>query len=501
MDRRELERAVGAVIVPAVGPAGAHVEARPAAAYLRRHPPAGVIACGDAGEDPRPLLEAVAADLEACGERRGFVACALEQGAGQHFTDATRLPPPLALAAAAAGVRGGERRGLARVRAAGALASREARARGVDLALAPFVDLEAPGVAASADVRGFGDEPGRVPARASAFLEGLVTATVAGCALRIAPGLLRPTGGKAGSAAGIEALDLEPYSALVGAGVAAVRVGGFDLDARSLADLPVEALLRVAVEEGIRRGLGFDGVVLARARDGAAAERTLRPNALRVACGCDGLLGPPDPAAVARELVDAVEAGDLPAERLEIAAGRMRALRERLTEQAHVAPSVDAAEGRRFAAAVADAALCLSVPRWAWKPGRPCEVLAPLHQSRDLEARAGLERLRRALAGSPRPAGVVLPVVSATRDGSRDPGSSPGQLEEIEAKIASLRSLGWKVALVWLASPRTLPAAWWGRPDLPVLVAFAPTPPLLEAVERWLRGRSRAGGSLPCALG
>jgi hypothetical protein len=128
-------------------------------------------------------------------------------------------------------------------------------------------------------------------------------------------------------------------------------------------------------------------------------------------------------------------------------------------------------------------------------------VLAPLHQAHGLEARSGLERLRRALAGSPRPAGVVLPVVGELRaDGGRH-GPSRAELAEVDAKVASLRTLGWKVGLVWLASPRALPAAWWSRRDLPVLVAFAPTPPMLEAVERWLRGRSRAGGSLPCALG
>jgi hypothetical protein len=255
------------------------------------------------------------------------------------------------------------------------------------------------------------------------------------------------------------------------------------------------------VEDLLRGRLGFDGAVLADAPDAAALRRWPRAHVRALTAGCDGLLCPSDPQATARELLEAVEAGALPLGRLAVAAGRMRALRDRLTPQVRGAPSAGAVDGARFAAEAADAALCLSTRRWAWRRGRPCEVLAPLHPARSQEARAGIERLRRALAGSARPAGVVLPVVGAGEAGGVRCGPSAAELAPIEAKIASLRELGWRVGLVWLASPRTLPAAWWQRPELPVLLAFSPFPPMVEAVERWLAGRSRAGGSLPCGLG
>jgi hypothetical protein len=232
--------------------------------------------------------------------------------------------------------------------------------------------------------------------------------------------------------------------------------------------------------------------LLAEARDPQFPRDDL---ARALASGCDGILLGGDVLAARLALIQAVDAGLLRPERLLQCATRMRDLRDHLTRpKRSLGPSQSQSADRAgFALDAASAGLCAS-RRWAWKLGQPCEVLAPLQPVESLEVRAFLERLRVELAGSSRPAGALLPVVSEAR-------LDASQLGEIDAKLESLRELGWPVGVLWMAEPRWLPAAWWTRRRPPVLVGFQATALALQSVRHWLLGLARAGGSLPCNLG
>lgn len=517
MDARQLERAAGAVIVPEVRAAGTRPgpladgrASRPPRAYLERFPPAGVVLFGRSAAGPVDVLDSLQAvrdDARELGEPPPFAACDLEQGAGLHLVGATRLPPALALAAAAEGQRD-PARGLAWIRAAGELTAREARARGVELVLAPVLDLDTAAANPIVAARGFGADPRTVAQRALAFHEGLRRGGGLGCAKHF-PG---HGAARTDSHAELPRIDLDdaalergalvPFRALAADGIACTMVGHLDVPALTGAPGQATSLSRRALVGVLRGRLGFAGVVLSDAMDMGALSGCERPHARALAAGCDGLLCPRDAGAAAEELLVAVAAGELSGERLIEAAARMHGLREAALGPPPRAPRPgDLEDPEGLALSLALRSLCLSTRRWAWRPGRRCEVLAPLHQARGEEARASIERLRAALAGGGRPAGVVLPVVCEQVAGSGTYGPDGRALAEIDAKLAALRSLGWPVGLVWMGSPRTIPCAWWERDDVPILVAHAPTPPMAAAVARYLAGRGRPGGSLPVPLG
>ena len=128
--QRTLELDIGAVLVPEVRVAGtiaSPTEISPSADYLRRFPPAGVVVFGrtPAGAvSPVRLLRALRATQVEHGEHQPFACCDLEQGAGLHFPEGTRLPPALVLASAALGART-PAQGVALLRAAGELTARD----------------------------------------------------------------------------------------------------------------------------------------------------------------------------------------------------------------------------------------------------------------------------------------------------------------------------------------------------------------------------------------
>lgn len=524
----ELAADVGAVIVPEVRaagtrPGGEPAAARPTKAYLERHPPAGVIVFGrgPAGPvDPGELLRDVRAEVASSGAPVPFACCDLEQGAGLHFAGATRLPPASALSAARAGelARGAsDERAAVWVRSAAAITALEARERGVELVLAPVVDVDTAGDAPIVAVRGYGPDLATVAACARAFHEGLARGGAAGAAKHF------PGHGSARTDSHLELatleregkpwreLDAAAFRAAIEAGVSCVMMG--HLDAPTLtgqAGLPA-SLSSAAIEGCLRGELGFGGVVLSDALDMGALLGLEDVAARALGAGCDGLLAPRDPLATARELVRAVAAGTLRRERLSQAAGRMRALRERLRRAPETfdarglaraaRPGAKAARRARFALEASAAGLILEGGPWPWRRGRPVEVLTPVDPVAGLEARAELNRLRDGLSGGSRPGGVVLPVVCELQAGSGHYGPDAAGRRRIVQKAGALLGLDWPVGILWFGSPGSVPGAGWAPPGVPVLVAHAAAPPVVDAVLEFLRGRARALGCRPGAPG
>jgi hypothetical protein len=270
------------------------------------------------------------------------------------------------------------------------------------------------------------------------------------------------------------------------------------------------SLSRHAVQDLLRDELDFRGVVLSDAMNMGALERHEQRYVRALQAGIDGLLCPHDPFEAAHELSRAVRDGELEEERLYRAGRAMLDLRERLRAgpgNLHVTgihPSFRSAPigpvpRRNFAATAAERALCISgsIADWRGASGWPAR-LAFAGEASSLEAEALLAKL----GGHDRAAsGLLLVVPREVRAGSGGTSLAPAQRAELEARIDGLLSEGLQVALLWFASPQTLPRAWWERPDLPVLVAFAPTPPMVQAVQRFLGGDASATGSLPAEPG
>jgi beta-N-acetylhexosaminidase len=214
-------------------------------------------------------------------------------------------------------------------------------ALGVNLNLAPCLDVLVAAANPVVGTRSFGADPALVARHGAAAVRGLQSAGVAACAKHF-PGhgatLLDSHAELAVVPDGLAAVmerDLPPFRAAVAAGVLAVMPGHLRV-AGLTGELP--ASLSAAAVSLLRLSLGFDGVVVTDALEMRAVSDPYGiPGAAAraVAAGSDLLcLGRDVPEegylAVRAALLAAVRSGGLPAARLEEAAARVAALRARL---------------------------------------------------------------------------------------------------------------------------------------------------------------------------
>ena len=213
---------------------------------------------------------------------------------------------------------------------------------GINVDLAPSVDVNTAAGNPVIGTRAFGDRTGLVSRHAAAAVHGLQAAGVAACAKHF-PGhgstradthhvLATVEGG----IARLRERDLPPFAAAIAAGVAAVMPGHLRV-AGLTGDRP--ATQSAAALDGLLRGeLGFTGVIISDALEmRAVSDQVGVPSAAvrAVAAGVDLLcLGrdqdEEDYLAVRAALAAAVTAGELPAARLEEAAARVAQLRAAL---------------------------------------------------------------------------------------------------------------------------------------------------------------------------
>jgi beta-N-acetylhexosaminidase len=212
---------------------------------------------------------------------------------------------------------------------------------GINLDLAPCLDVLAAPDNPVVGTRSFGADPELVARHGAAAVRGLQSAGVAACAKHF-PGhgatlldshvelAVVPDG-----LAAVQERDLPPFRAAVAAGVLTVMPGHLRV-AGLTGDLP--ASLSAEAIALLRSSLGFDGVVVSDALEMRAVSDVFGiPGAAAraVAAGNDLLcLGRDVPEegylAVRAALRDAVRSGELPGARLEEAAARAGALRARL---------------------------------------------------------------------------------------------------------------------------------------------------------------------------
>ncbi|HSL65408.1 MAG TPA: glycoside hydrolase family 3 protein [Gaiellaceae bacterium] len=218
---------------------------------------------------------------------------------------------------------------------AGSIAA-ELAAAGVNLNLAPVADVNTNPENPVIGVRSFGSDPELVARHVRAFVTGTQACGVAACAKHF-PGHGDTTVDSHLALARVErsreelaGVELLPFAAAVGAGVAAVMTGHLVVPAIDAEPATLSAPL---VSGLLRQELGFRGLVITDALDMRAiadtvgvAEGAVRALAVGVDAICLGpSVGREDVEAAQRTLVDAVAGGRLQEERLGEAAARVEA--------------------------------------------------------------------------------------------------------------------------------------------------------------------------------
>ena len=310
----------------------------------------GVVLYGRNAGD-RAQLTALNAALHA--ERPGLLIATDEEGGDVTRLEATTgssYPGNLALGAAGDTT-------LTRA-VAGAIGADVAEV-GIDLDLAPVVDVNTNPLNPVIGVRSFGSDAGAVAGHSAAWISGLQEAGVAACAKHF-PGhgdtsvdshLGLPVVGEDPHAGA-----LEPFRAAIGAGVQAIMSA--HIVAPTIDDLPATISPRVMTGL-LRHELGFRGLAVSDALEmrGLSDGRNVAEAAvLALAAGCDALCigghlaGEEVVDEIVRAVVAAVEQGRLAEERLAEAASRVDGLaawRKGRGSRPHISNQVGMVAARR----------------------------------------------------------------------------------------------------------------------------------------------------------
>ncbi len=423
---------------------------------------------------------------------------------------ATQFPSAMAFGAA-----GSE----ALVGAAAGVTARELRAVGIQMNMAPVLDVNSNPANPVIGLRSYGEDPRLVARLGTAAIRAMQASGVLATAKHF-PGhgdthqdshLCLPTVSR--DRRRLESVELAPFRAAVRAGVAAVMTAHVvypALDPDAPATLSPAILQRVLRDE-----LGFAGLIVTDSMAMRAIADTLRAGeaAVRaVLAGADIVLalGTADAQREALEAVRrGVEEGRIPADRIAAAVGRIRAAKHRLglAQRATVAEEeVDSRVGIRAHLAVAEhvagaAATLLRNPGHTvpFPPGSVAVVAA----EGSLET---ARRLARALHAAGRHAAVVPAdrlaaageggvAFAVVLDGDR-PDATPERRGRVEHLIRAALSRG-PTAIVAAGSPYGLA----GLPEEAACVAvYGADAPSLGAAARVLAGSLRPRGRLPVSL-
>lgn len=258
---------------------------------------------------------------------------------------------------------------LRATRAVASAIGRDVRAAGIDLDFAPVADVDNNPLNPVIGIRSFGADPARVGEQVAAYITGLQSQGVAGCAKHFPGhgdtavdshlGLPRIDHDRAR----LDQVELVPFRAAVRAGVQAIMTAHIVFAA---VDPDQPATTSPAALSLLREELGFAGVIVTDALDmrairdgmgmGEGCVRALRAGADVIALGnavFNGGSGGPE--SILQEAVSAVTAavdnGRLDPARLEKAAARLGSMKTWVDLPHEPAPPATADQERRWAAA------------------------------------------------------------------------------------------------------------------------------------------------------
>jgi beta-glucosidase len=279
-------------------------------------------------------VRALAKELQHKSKHPLLLAAELERGAGQQFAGATGLPPLAAIAAMG---------DLEVLRRAARLTAREARTMGVNWNLAPVCDLELLAENPFLGARSLGHDARKVAQLVQAWVEATQAEGVMACAKHF-PGVGRATRDFHREAVSVDAsadqlkeLDLHPFRAAIGGGVASVMAAHLAYPALDSSKVPA-TLSREMLQWMLRQQLKFDNLLVSdlMTLPGVCEGRTIPEACVQaLRAGCDVLLAPGDLDATLDALERAVDDGTLDPERVK------QSVRRRLKWAQWVSPPND----------------------------------------------------------------------------------------------------------------------------------------------------------------
>jgi beta-glucosidase-like glycosyl hydrolase len=260
-------------------------------------------------------VRALAKELQLKSRHPLLIAAELERGAGQQFAGATGLPPLAAITAMG---------DLEALRRAARLTAREARTMGVNWNLGPVCDLDLLADNPLIGSRALGNDARTVATLVTAWIEACQAEGVLACAKHF-PGIARATHDVHREPTTVDTpadqlkeLDLHPFRAAIGGGVASVMTSHVAYPALDSSRVPA-SLSREILQWLLRQQLKFDNLIVSDVMTlpGVCDGREV-PEAcvLALRAGCDVLLGPGELGATLDALEAALDDGTLDPERV-----------------------------------------------------------------------------------------------------------------------------------------------------------------------------------------
>ncbi len=265
----------------------------------------------------------VANQLQADSKLPLLVAADLERGVASRLKDVPDFPWPMAFGAVD---------NSTEVELFGAITAREARAIGIQWALAPVADVNSNPANPVINDRSFGEDPERVGAMVAAFVRGarenglLVTA-------KHFPGngdtsidSHRAVASVEGNLDHLQTVEFPPFRKAIESGVDAillahVRVPALDPDPGTIATVSTKVVNKV-----LKDGLGFKGAVLTDALEMRGLTRLYDPQkgsptaqaaVDAIKAGCDVIMLPTDVDGAFRAIIGSVRSGQIPESRID----------------------------------------------------------------------------------------------------------------------------------------------------------------------------------------
>ncbi len=258
----------------------------------------------------------------------------------------------------------------------GLIEARELRRLGVDLNLAPVLDVLTEGYSPNIGIRSYGKDPGIVARYGTARIKGMARGGLSACVkhfpgkghapldAHLALPVIESTWGE------MRAVHLAPFLGAITGGVECVMTSHPVYPNLDPAGVPA-TFSGLLVEQYLRGEVNFRGVILSDDLEmGAIAGRwPIGEAAVRAAAAGHDLLlvchTEPAQRAAATALLDAYRHGDLPRRGLEAAAERVRRLREQRTARVEGGPPAADRDGAPLASAIATRAVTEVTPALA----------------------------------------------------------------------------------------------------------------------------------------
>ncbi len=254
--------------------------------YIVKNPPGGVILFDRNIQSP-PQLKALTAAIRQAVPQGVLIMVDQEGGNVARLKEATGCPKATPSAEALG------KGPLSKAQAAGYETGCLLKTTGINLDLAPVVDIGLPGRYLKSRGRTFGETPEAVTAYAGAFTEGLHQAGIHNC-LKHFPGhgsgVLNPHFEWVDITQTFTPIELQPFKALIEAGLADTIMVGHLFNANWDKVYPA-SLSKKVIQGMLRENLGYNGLILTDDLDMAAAGKTPDQSALlALEAGVDLLL-------------------------------------------------------------------------------------------------------------------------------------------------------------------------------------------------------------------